>query len=165
MLLNVLLHLFAFSCMPWKGCELRSLKLQLRSFVSPAPLKSYFRARRPLKEMPASCSCCSWRFLLCTLDGWFCFSWLSPCYESSITLALGNRQMQKHTSSSMSCFCICRLLLATAAQKQSVKSNILHLYTINAAHWAAIAKPTYIYTKHRVAPRKHIYHLRLNEPP
>ena len=32
----------------------------------------------------------------------------------------------KHTRSSMSCFCICQLLLA--AQKQSAKSNILHLY-------------------------------------
>ena len=77
---DVLLHLFVFSYMPWAGCELRSL--------SPAPLRSDFWARRPLKEMPASCSSCSWRSFLCTLDGWFSFSWLPPWYESSTALAL-----------------------------------------------------------------------------
>ena len=80
-LLNAVERFVAFVCLflhAMSGLWTQIIESAISSFVSPAPLKSDFGARKPLKEMPASCSCCSWRFLLCTLDGWFCFSWLSP---------------------------------------------------------------------------------------
>ena len=91
----------------------------------------------PYDRWRSACFLFLWLLTLSLVPPWMAVSPSAGCH---IRMNPQVRSTCKITQAAqLSCFCTCQLWLA--AQKQSVKSNIVHLYTINAARWEAIAKP------------------------